>query len=164
MLKTNTESEWVFVCDDGQQLSYEALRGQTRCLCKAADVPCRGGHVFRHTFLTNCYHKGVDVKILSRLLGHADVNITYNIYVHLYREEFDGKPPVHIGQNPVPQCIFLDVILHCFCLISTPSVSSFSLPHHIHAKNEHNAPILNEYYPEICEYSRKYLTFCDGRL
>ena len=70
-------------------LRYEALRWQTRCLCKAADVPYRGEHVFRHTFATNCYHKGIDVKILSRLLGHADVNITYNIYVHLYGDGFD---------------------------------------------------------------------------
>lgn len=62
---------------------------QTQCLCKAADVPYRGEHVFRHTFATNCYHKGIDVKILSRLLGHADVNITYNIYVHLYGDGFD---------------------------------------------------------------------------
>ena len=89
MLAANAENEWVFVNDDGQRLSYEALRYQTQCLCKAAGVPYRGEHVFRHTFATNCYHKGVDVKILSRLLGHADVNITYNIYVHLYGDGFD---------------------------------------------------------------------------
>ena len=35
------------------------------------------------------YHKGIDVKNLSRLLGHADVNIKYNIYVYLYRNGFD---------------------------------------------------------------------------
>ena len=35
------------------------------------------------------YHKGIDVKILSKLLGHADVNITYNVYVHLYGDGFD---------------------------------------------------------------------------
>ena len=29
------------------------------------------------------------MKILSRLLGHADVNITYSIYVHLYGDGFD---------------------------------------------------------------------------
>lgn len=89
MLAEDSENEWVFVNDDGQRLSYEALRYQTQCLCKAACVPYRGEHVFRHTFATNCYHKGVDVKILSRLLGHADVNITYNIYVHLYGDGFD---------------------------------------------------------------------------
>ena len=89
MLEEDAENEWVFVNDDGQRVSYEALRYQTQCLCKAACVPYRGEHVFRHTFATNCYHKGVDVKILSRLLGHADVNITYNIYVHLYGDGFD---------------------------------------------------------------------------
>jgi len=83
MLAQDAANEWVFVNDDGQRLSYEALRYQTQCLCKASCVPYRGEHVFRHTFATNCYHKWVDVKILSRLLGHADVNITYNIYVHL---------------------------------------------------------------------------------
>ena len=50
----------------------------------------RGEHVFRHTFATNCYYRGIDVKILSNLLGHADVNITYNIYVHLYGDGFEA--------------------------------------------------------------------------
>ncbi len=43
----------------------------------------------RHTFVTNCYYMGVNVKVLSKLLGHADVNVTYNIYVHLYGDGFD---------------------------------------------------------------------------
>lgn len=31
----------------------------------------------------------MNVKVLSKLLGHADVNVTYNIYVHLYGDGFD---------------------------------------------------------------------------
>lgn len=85
-LRTN---EWVFTNTDGERLSYEALRWQTRCACRDSGVEYRGEHVFRHTFATNCYYKGVDIKILSRLLGHADVNITYNIYIHLYGDGFD---------------------------------------------------------------------------
>ena len=88
-LAEDAEGEWVFVNHDGERLSYEALRYQTRLLCKSVAVPYRGEHVFRHTFATNCYHRGVDVNILSRLLGHADTNITYNIYVHLYGDGFD---------------------------------------------------------------------------
>ena len=79
-------NECAFVNDDGQRIFYEALRYQTQCLCEAAVVSYRGEHVFRHTFATNCYHKGVDVKILSRLLGHADVNITLNKYTHVLPE------------------------------------------------------------------------------
>ena len=83
------KSEWVFDDGSGEHLSYEALRWGTRKACEAAGVEYRGEHVFRHTFATNCYHKGIDVKILSKLLGHADVNITYNVYVHLYGDGFE---------------------------------------------------------------------------
>lgn len=89
--------EWVFTNDDGERLSYEALRYQTRKACDEAGIEFRGEHVFRHTFATNCYHKGIDVKILSRLLGHADVNITYNLYIHLYGDGFDEMYEALVG-------------------------------------------------------------------
>ena len=88
-LEARKRGEWVFCGGDGERLSYEALRYQTQRACREAGVACRGAHVFRHTFATNCYHRGVDVKILSRLLGHADVNITYNLYIHLYGDGFE---------------------------------------------------------------------------
>jgi len=97
-LKANTEGEWVFAGDDGERLSHEALRYQTQCLCKAADVSYRGEHVFRHTFATNCYHKGIDVKILSRLLGHASMNIACNIYVHLYGNKYEEMHKALVGK------------------------------------------------------------------
>ena len=36
----------------------------------------------RHTFATNCISLGCDYKTVSELLGHANVNITLNLYVH----------------------------------------------------------------------------------
>lgn len=39
-------------------------------------------HGLRHTFATNCIKLGVDYKTVSELLGHANVNITLNLYVH----------------------------------------------------------------------------------
>lgn len=39
-------------------------------------------HTLRHTFATNCIEAGMDIKYLSEILGHADVSITLNIYVH----------------------------------------------------------------------------------
>lgn len=39
-------------------------------------------HALRHTFATRCVEVGVDVKTLSEILGHADVSITLNTYVH----------------------------------------------------------------------------------
>lgn len=87
-LKSRCQTEWVFESRD-DHLSYEALRYQTRTLCQEAGVPYLGEHVFRHTFATNCYYKGVDVKILSKLLGHSDTSVTYNVYINLYGDAFD---------------------------------------------------------------------------
>lgn len=39
-------------------------------------------HCLRHTFATRCVEVGFDVKSLSEILGHANVNITMNRYVH----------------------------------------------------------------------------------
>lgn len=39
-------------------------------------------HALRHTFATNCISLGIDYKTVSELIGHANVNITLNLYVH----------------------------------------------------------------------------------
>ena len=39
-------------------------------------------HALRHTFATRCIEAGVDVKSLSEILGHGNVSITLNTYVH----------------------------------------------------------------------------------
>lgn len=39
-------------------------------------------HTLRHTFATRCVERGFDLKSLSEILGHANVNITLNRYVH----------------------------------------------------------------------------------
>lgn len=44
-------------------------------------------HALRHTFATRCIEVGVDIKTLSEILGHANVNITLNRYVHPSLEE-----------------------------------------------------------------------------
>lgn len=39
-------------------------------------------HALRHTFATRCVESGMEIKSLSEILGHANVNITLNTYVH----------------------------------------------------------------------------------
>ena len=45
-------------------------------------------HALRHIFASNCIKWGFDVKALSELLGHSNVEITLNLYVH---SSFDQK-------------------------------------------------------------------------
>ena len=44
-------------------------------------------HALRHTFATRCMEEGFDAKSLSEILGHSNVNITLNRYVHSSMEQ-----------------------------------------------------------------------------
>lgn len=50
-------------------------------LAKCGIAPV-GFHALRHTFATNCIEQNFDVKSLSEILGHANVTVTMNRYVH----------------------------------------------------------------------------------
>ena len=80
---------FIFADRLGKPLSYETMRYQIRIACEKAGVEYLGQHVFRHTFATNCFYRGCDVKLLSKLLGHADVAITYNTYIHLFGDALE---------------------------------------------------------------------------
>lgn len=47
----------------------------------------RNFHCLRHTFATRCIENGIDIKSLSEILGHSNVNITLNRYVHSSMEQ-----------------------------------------------------------------------------
>ena len=78
------ENAFIFHDCRGARMSYQALRYQCRKECERISVPYRGLHVFRHTFATHQYYKGTSVKILSKILGHANATITHKFYIHLY--------------------------------------------------------------------------------
>ncbi len=51
-------------------------------LFKKSNVKKLNYHGLRHTFATRCIEVGVDIKSLSEILGHSNVSITLNTYVH----------------------------------------------------------------------------------
>ena len=60
-----------------------ALRSFKR-LIKPLDVTQVRLHDLRHTYASLALHRGVPVEVVSKTLGHARVDITLNIYRHLY--------------------------------------------------------------------------------
>lgn len=62
-------------------------------MLQAAGLPNVNYHCLRHTFATRCVELGFDIKTLSEILGHANITITMNRYVHptmqMKRENMD---------------------------------------------------------------------------
>lgn len=46
-------------------------------------------HMLRHTFATRCIESGMPVKVLSKLLGHSDIQITLNTYCDVF-DQFEN--------------------------------------------------------------------------
>ena len=76
---------YVFATQTGKHLSYRNLLATMEKACEAMGVEHRGLHALRHSFASNLYARGVEVKIILKLLGHASVEITYNRYIHSWR-------------------------------------------------------------------------------
>jgi site-specific recombinase XerD len=57
---------------------------QIRAKC---EVEKCGLHALRHSFGSYLLLNGVDIKIVSSLLGHKDITTTYNIYIHLIEKQ-----------------------------------------------------------------------------
>lgn len=43
-------------------------------------------HCMRHTFATRCYEKGIKEKVIQKVLGHAKLDMTLNVYTHVTNE------------------------------------------------------------------------------
>lgn len=81
--------KYVF-SDSELPMKYDRIQKRFLHICSEVGIPNRGIHSLRHTFATNCYYKGCDIKILSKLLGHASTSITYNTYINLYGDGLEA--------------------------------------------------------------------------
>ena len=59
------------------------MQNRYKSLLKRAGIPYRNFHALRHTYATRCIEQYVDVKSVSEMLGHSDVRITLQTYVHV---------------------------------------------------------------------------------
>jgi integrase len=74
--------ELVFPNHDGGYLSPTQIKKPYLAVMKAAGVPRIRFHDLRHTFASQLVIKGVPLKAVQELLGHADIKMTMR-YAHL---------------------------------------------------------------------------------
>lgn len=66
----------------GRRLSEDAIRRIVHRLAHAAGVGRVTPHMFRHTFATLLLDRGVDLRVIQRLLGHSSI-VTTTIYAQV---------------------------------------------------------------------------------
>lgn len=67
--------------------SARGWRAVLKAACLSAGVAPLTPHILRHTFATRYLKGGGDIYILSKILGHASVQVTESVYAHLLTED-----------------------------------------------------------------------------
>lgn len=80
-------SEYVFLCRKGTPVKNSTYDTALFKICEKAGIQRFSMHVLRHTFATRCIEGGMRPKTLQKILGHSNIGITMNLYVHLTEDE-----------------------------------------------------------------------------
>jgi integrase len=71
---------WVFSDSKGNPLDYSVFLKKWHAIQKTAEVDVRNPHQTRHFFATELLSRGENLIEVSRMLGHASIAITVDVY------------------------------------------------------------------------------------
>lgn len=73
---------YILTGDKNRYVEPRTMQNHFKSLINESNICDANYHSLRHTFATRCIEVGFEVKTLSEILGHSNVNITLNRYVH----------------------------------------------------------------------------------
>ena len=83
--KIENPNKILFCKNDGQLYVDNTINSAFKRICKNAGIRKNvNTHMLRHTFATRCIEAGVDLPVLQRLMGHANIETTVNIYGDIF--------------------------------------------------------------------------------
>ena len=82
MLQQKPADAYLLTGTAFQYIEPRNMQNRFRKVTELCGIKNVNFHCLRHTFATRCIEAGLDIKSLSEILGHANVNITMNRYVH----------------------------------------------------------------------------------
>ncbi len=82
LLMTFQKAEQEYVLCTNKPMEPRTYQNHFKRYLKTIQIHDYNFHTLRHTFATNCIDSGMDIKSLSEILGHSNVQITLDRYVH----------------------------------------------------------------------------------
>lgn len=73
---------YILSGERGKYVEPRTMQNRFKTYIKESGIDDANFHALRHTFATRCVEVGFEIKSLSEILGHSNVNITLNRYVH----------------------------------------------------------------------------------
>lgn len=80
-------ADHVFLNSNGNLSANSNYDKHLKKLCDEAGIKRISMHTLRHTFATRCIESGMKPKTLQNILGHANISMTMDLYVHVTEDE-----------------------------------------------------------------------------
>lgn len=97
--KYESENSFIITGTD-KYIVNRTIERRFKKILTACSIPEKKFHVLRDTFATNYARAGIDIKVLSELLGHSNTNTTWQYYVYvdfeIKKESMKRLPPLQL--------------------------------------------------------------------
>lgn len=78
-----TRNQRPFIPTSVNKVLYKIVNAHNRMEGIEEKLPSISAHTMRHTFCTRMSENGIDIKALQYIMGHANINITMQVYNHV---------------------------------------------------------------------------------
>ena len=75
-------SQYVFTNSNAQIIRRSGFNQSLERVCKKIGIEPISPHSLRHSFATRCIENGMRPKTLQKILGHSNISMTMDLYVH----------------------------------------------------------------------------------
>lgn len=82
--KKKSNSVYVCTLEDGTLISPSSLNHKFKQILEDNNLPSIRFHDLRHSHASLLLSQGVQAKLISERLGHSNINITMDLYSHIY--------------------------------------------------------------------------------
>ncbi len=99
-----SSSQWLFPGNTKSGYWNDSgFRGALYLACKKLELKRIHPHQLRHYFATRTLENGAKLEVISRILGHASVDITARTYRHIQLKEYHSEHDKHNPLGLLPQ-------------------------------------------------------------
>ena len=87
-MRNHIQSPYICCTRNGTRVNVRNLQRSMDRILQYTDIDKKITlHTLRHTFGSTLLRRGIGIEVVSKLLGHANVKITYLKYIHTVQEE-----------------------------------------------------------------------------
>ncbi len=81
------DTNFVSCADNGNETTARNLQRTFDLVLTKANIEHCGLHILRHSFGSSLIRKGIDISVISKLMGHSSPAITRAKYIHVLKEQ-----------------------------------------------------------------------------